>query len=156
MKRLLNDVEKLATKYPHLRFIAQTGPDAFESDYINTQQWMQTAQFERHVAESDVFISHAGMGNILLAAQYQKPIIIMPRLASLNEHINDHQASTAKAMQDKSFIRVVNNGQQLKAAMFDVIQNLGSGINKNTPLDIQQAEHRNDLISAIKEFIDEH
>ena len=50
--------------------------------------------------------AHAGMGTILSALKQDKPIIIVPRLASLKEHRNDHQIATAMRMDELGYVYV--------------------------------------------------
>jgi UDP-N-acetylglucosamine transferase subunit ALG13 len=49
------------------------------------------------------------MGSILTALKYKKPILIMPRRASLGEHRNDHQIATAKWLESTAGIAVAWN-----------------------------------------------
>jgi len=79
MNRLLMSVEKVIKDNPGITAKAQTLNDSFQSKYIQTIKWADAPEFEQYVADCDIFISHAGMGNVLLAAIYKKPIIIMPR-----------------------------------------------------------------------------
>lgn len=55
------------------------------------------SSFDNFFKESDIIISHAGIGSLLTASECRKPIIIMPRLSSFNEHRNDHQIATVKS-----------------------------------------------------------
>jgi UDP-N-acetylglucosamine transferase subunit ALG13 len=150
MYRLLESVEDMMVNNPHLEAKAQTGPIAFKSRQIQTAQWADAAEFDRSVYDCDIFISHAGMGNILLAAKYQKPIIIMPRRSDLGEHINDHQLSTAMALKGRPFISVVNDSQELEQAVLDILQ----GSVNNPDQHEFNNESRVNLIIALKNFID--
>jgi len=53
-----------------------------------------------------LIVSHAGMGSIISALKFKKPIIIFPRMAEKGEHRNNHQFATAKWLEDKSGIKV--------------------------------------------------
>lgn len=76
-------------------------------DFINPDE------FNRVVQEARLIISHAGIGSILSAMDFNKPIIIFPRLAKLKEHRNDHQIATAKAMKERNYAYVAYNQQEL-------------------------------------------
>jgi mannose-1-phosphate guanylyltransferase len=54
------------------------------------------------------------MGSILTALQSGKPILVMPRSASLGEHRNDHQLQTAKHFQQQGRIRVAFDEAELE------------------------------------------
>jgi len=55
-------------------------------------------EFNRKAHEAKLIVAHAGIGSILTARKYRKPIIIFPRLSSKGEHRNDHQLATCKQM----------------------------------------------------------
>ncbi|MCG8094946.1 MAG: glycosyl transferase family 28, partial [Candidatus Thiodiazotropha endolucinida] len=58
-------------------------------------------------------VAHAGMGSILSSLSLGKPIIIMPRKASLGEHRNEHQMATAKRFQNRPGVYVAWDEKQL-------------------------------------------
>ena len=61
--------------------------------------WVATLPPEAYRArcqEASLIVAHAGMGSIITAMTYRKPIVIMPRRASLGEQRNDHQLATAE------------------------------------------------------------
>ena len=54
------------------------------------------------------------MGTIISALRQKKPIIIVPRLASLKEHRNDHQMATAMRMHELGYVYVAYDKTQLE------------------------------------------
>jgi UDP-N-acetylglucosamine transferase subunit ALG13 len=54
------------------------------------------AEFLERLREAEAVISHAGIGILLAAAEHDKPLLVMPRRASLGEVVNDHQVVTAE------------------------------------------------------------
>ena len=75
--------------------------------------------FDERFKEAELIISHAGMGTIISALQYSKPIIVMPRLAKFREHRNDHQLATAISFSKLNYVKSVFNRQEL----FDALDN---------------------------------
>jgi len=71
-------------------------------------------EFDKTIQEARLIVSHAGIGSILSAIDYEKPIIIFPRLASFGEHRNDHQMATAMAINEKGYAYVAYDKKQLK------------------------------------------
>lgn len=55
---------------------------------------MEVAEFENRFRQSDIIISHAGMGTILQSLVAGKIICICARKAEFSEHRNDHQVAT--------------------------------------------------------------
>lgn len=91
----------------------QTGPSTYIPKHAESAQFIEPNKADQLFRESHLIISHAGMGSILTALRYQKPIIIMPRLASLGEHRNDHQLATCKWLGNRSGIIVAHDENQL-------------------------------------------
>jgi UDP-N-acetylglucosamine transferase subunit ALG13 len=52
-------------------------------------------EFQERLESSRLMVAHAGMGSIISALTLGKPLLMMPRRASLGEHRNEHQLATA-------------------------------------------------------------
>jgi UDP-N-acetylglucosamine transferase subunit ALG13 len=94
--RLLMAVDKWASKNPALEIFAQIGPSDNAPVNMEFADFVPPDKANELFMKSELIVSHAGMGSILTALKYKKPILIMPRRASLGEHRNDHQLATAK------------------------------------------------------------
>jgi UDP-N-acetylglucosamine transferase subunit ALG13 len=66
---------------------------------------------------ADLIIAHAGMGSIISALRYAKPIVVMPRRAAFGEHRNDHQSATVSRFASRAGIYVANDESQLRATV---------------------------------------
>lgn len=73
--------------------------------------------FNEYFNKARLILAHAGMGTILSALQQNKPIIIVPRLAFLHEHRNDHQMATAMQFDELGFVHVAYDKEQLRELM---------------------------------------
>ncbi|MES9940606.1 MAG: glycosyltransferase [Candidatus Thiodiazotropha sp. 6PLUC2] len=104
---------------------AQTGPTDTIYTNIECVKYLQQSHFEKYFTDAEVIIAHAGMGSILNALTCGKPIILMPRLASLGEHRNDHQVATAQRFENVDGIFVAWDEEQLLDYLRKIIdQNL--------------------------------
>ena len=84
------------------------------------------------------------MGTILSALTQQKPIIVVPRLASLGEHRNDHQMATAMRLNELGYVYVAYDKKQLKDLL----------LSKDlTPLKQIGSSASRSLIDSISDFI---
>lgn len=101
---------------------AQIGPEGKAPQYTPYAPTLTPLQFAKHIAECKVIVSHAGMGTILTALRYRKPIIIMPRLALHGEHRNDHQLATVANLEGRTGIHVAQN----EAALVDKLRHFNS------------------------------
>ena len=64
-------------------------------------EWFRFADTNRVnelIASARVIVAHAGAGTIIGAFRYRKPLVVVPRRATHNEHIDDHQIDLAQAL----------------------------------------------------------
>ncbi len=104
--RLISAVDQWASKNPGIDIYAQVGPTDSSPKNIKYSDFLSPDKADELFKKSSLIVSHAGMGSILTALKYKKPILIMPRRASLGEHRNDHQLATAKWLGDSPGVTV--------------------------------------------------
>jgi UDP-N-acetylglucosamine transferase subunit ALG13 len=145
--RLIKAVDEIAEDLKE-EVIVQGFDLDFEPQYIKILGNLPTHEFNALIAESSIVISHAGMGNIISAMQFLKPIIILPRMAKFGEHRNDHQLATAKKMASLGYVTSVYNIQELKQKV------LGHFTGKLLPVAPTLGDFASDgLINSIKDFM---
>ena len=93
---------------------AQIGEGGWKPNYIRHAEFLQPAEFGEYFNSAQVIISHAGMGTILSALFHGKPILVMPKLAKLGEHRNEHQTATAIRMKDLANVNVAFDELELR------------------------------------------
>ena len=112
--RLINYIESwVVNSAMATRVVAQVGTSSFRSENIIVLTSVEPDKFEKYISEAELIVSHAGMGSILTALRVRKPIIIVPRDASLGEHRNDHQLATARSFNGSQGVYVANNEYEL-------------------------------------------
>lgn len=104
--RLIAAVDDWAGHHPEIEVVAQVGPTELQPRHMKFSSFLSPDKADNYFARASLIVSHAGMGSILTALKYQKPILIMPRRASLAEHRNEHQMATAKWFSNKPGITV--------------------------------------------------
>lgn len=57
---------------------------------------ISAADFERYAVESDVVITHSGVGSIMNLLALGSHVVVVPRRRSRNEHVDDHQVQVAR------------------------------------------------------------
>jgi UDP-N-acetylglucosamine transferase subunit ALG13 len=97
--------------------VAQIGPGSYRPKNMQVMDYCSPSDFQERVAEARVVISHAGMGTIAEAVSARKPVIVVPRKASLGEHFDDHQFSTAEQMEKEGLILVAREIEDLPARL---------------------------------------
>lgn len=144
--RLVKAVDQWACSHGRHDVFAQIGP----TDYIPTGiQWtnfIDPEDFKRRFKAASVIVAHAGTGSIITALEFGKPILVMPRRASLRETRNDHQVATAEHFRRFPSVMVARDEVELVSEMARItgiqgIQSVGSNASP-------------ELVGAIREFID--
>jgi len=144
--RLVGVVDEWAGRTGRADVFAQIG-DSYKSPLnIRYKTFIEPADFARHFTEADVIVSHAGMGTILSALQFQKPIVVMPRRAALQEHRNEHQLATARRLAALGKVTVALDEAELRQTL-DRLGDLKAH-------DRIGAYASDGLITALREFID--
>lgn len=97
--------------------LAQIGQAAYAPRAMKAVESMPPARFRELVQECELMIAHAGMGSILTALEFGKPIVVLPRRGNLRETRNDHQVATAQWLASRKGVFVSMTEQDLPAAI---------------------------------------
>lgn len=97
--------------------LAQTGLGTYTCQNIQAHANYSPIEFDAYVKDCDVIVAHAGMGTVLKAYKYRKPIIIVPRKAALGEHRNDHQIATVSQLVSRVGIYVAETEDELETLL---------------------------------------
>lgn len=107
--RLIRAVDQYAPKWGGERVIAQMGVSEYSPRNIEQVDYLSPEKYAEIFDESRLIISHAGTGTILTALLKRKPILVMPRIASLGEHRNEHQMATAVRFGELGYLKWAKN-----------------------------------------------
>jgi len=116
--RFIEAVDEIATLVDE-PIIAQVFEGSYQTKNVKTVDFLNPDEFNKLMEEARLIVGHAGMGTILSALKYEKPIIIFPRMASLGEHRNDHQMVTAMRMNELGYVHVAYDRKQLKTLILN-------------------------------------
>jgi len=98
--------------------ILQIGTTKYEPKHIKrVKVFWGPGEYEDVLKNCTLIISHAGLGNAMLARDYKKPFILVPRRKEYGEHIDNHQLQIAKYLEDSGFCQVVYDIDKLPAAI---------------------------------------
>lgn len=111
--RLITAVDGWAEQTGRDDVFAQIGPTELRPRSIKWAAFLDPAEFRERVQGCDAIVAHAGMGSILTALEFGKPILVMPRRGGLNETRNDHQVATARRFKELGRIQVAMDEQEL-------------------------------------------
>lgn len=97
--------------------IADPGPGGYRPTHFPFTAHVAPAEFERRCRDASLIVAHAGMGSLITAMTFGKPIVVMPRQGRLGEHRNDHQCATAERLGDRPGVFVAQDEGALEAVL---------------------------------------
>ncbi|WFL75976.1 glycosyltransferase [Altererythrobacter arenosus] len=100
-----------------IEFVAQIGRGRFIPRRMDWAKTYSPADFEALTRRAALIVSHAGIGSVLAARRLGKPIVLLPRRATLREHRSDHQLATARQLADRKGIFVAIDERELPGAI---------------------------------------
>lgn len=104
-ERLLNAVDKqIKNGKIKEKVVVQAGHTKYSSDKMEIFDLIDRDKFSKLISECDILITHGGVGSIINGLQNDKKVIVAPRLARYNEHINDHQLQITENFAKKGYI----------------------------------------------------
>lgn len=101
--RLIRTVDKWAADSGQEVF-AQIGDTDLIPNTLKYKKFLEPVEFQEKFNSAELIVAHAGMGTIITALEFGKPILVMPRQAALGEHRNDHQFATANEFVKLNYI----------------------------------------------------
>ena len=123
--RMMKVVDAWASETQRKDVFAQIGKNGWEPRSIPFSRLLEPPDFRERFASARVIVGHAGMGTILSAFHSGKPILVMPKRASLGEHRNEHQLATARRLHSLGKINVAFDEDELRVKL-DQIDDLVS------------------------------
>jgi UDP-N-acetylglucosamine transferase subunit ALG13 len=145
--RLVKAVDQWARTSGRDDVFAQIGLSEYRPSNMQWTQFLSPDEFKHKYETAGVIVAHAGTGSLITALQLGKPILIMPRRASLRETRNDHQVATSEHFRRYSSVTVAWDENELieKLSGIDILRG-------DTQCIEPHASH--ELIKAMREFID--
>jgi UDP-N-acetylglucosamine transferase subunit ALG13 len=131
--RLIAAVDSWAASHPDASVIAQTGSSSqLRCHHVECVATLTTDKFSEMFSQADVVVAHAGMGSILTAVEIVKPIVVLARLASLDEHRSDHQVATVKKMASLANVYVAHDASEIPSCLGQAMNDLATGPDTDT------------------------
>lgn len=148
--RLVRAVDEWAQRHPDVEVFGQIGKTDFVPAAMKWVKVLAPDEYLRYVGGCDLLVGHAGMGTVITAAEYGKPLLVMPRRGNLRETRNDHQVATARWLTMRPGIVVAMDASELVVALDRMSERPLVGDNQRTNAEAT-AEG---LIDAVRRFIE--
>jgi UDP-N-acetylglucosamine transferase subunit ALG13 len=149
-ERLLKKMDEIALRIPD-EIVIQRGYSRYVPQNTKYFDFVPANTAMEYIQKSELVISHAGMGTIILSRQYGIPIIIFPRRKIYKEHVNDHQMEIAQTLEERRDvnIHVVYEEGQLENKITELLKN-------RVRYRPQENVGRTYLIKTIRAFLQEN
>lgn len=113
--RLLKTVEKeIQNKSIKEKVIVQSGYTKFKSKNMEIFDYCDPKELDKLMKKANVIITHGGVGSILGALKYNKPVIAAARLSQYKEHNNNHQEQIIKEFAKEGYLIELDDFTKLK------------------------------------------
>jgi UDP-N-acetylglucosamine transferase subunit ALG13 len=145
--RLIKKIDAIAPRFSE-EIVIQKGVSSYTPANARSFDFVSFREGETYISSARLVVSHAGAGTILIARKNRVPIVIVPRLHSLGEHLNDHQLELCRIFSEekREGIYVVQDLERLEETMRAA---LASG----APV-VPDTAGRESMIAAIRGFIE--
>ncbi|OGP79269.1 MAG: hypothetical protein A2V86_08545 [Deltaproteobacteria bacterium RBG_16_49_23] len=146
--RLLKKVDEIAPRLTD-DIVVQKGYSEYCPQHTRYFDFVPMDEAVEFIKKSNLVISHAGIGTIILCKEHGKPLIIFPRRKKFGEHGTDHQMEIAKALEDRkeAHIHVIYEETRLEEKIKEILKDKGRYVSLGN-------EGRSNLIGIIKTFIE--
>ena len=94
---------------------AQIGLSDYKPQHYEYVDYLGKEEFDACMRQCDLVITHSGVATIVSALKYEKPIIVVPRLARYGEHVDDHQVEIADTFSEQNYILKYQDGDDFCA-----------------------------------------
>ena len=111
--RLIRAVDEWAQGRDTPHVFAQIGRRAYVPRHIAWVRALSPADYRQRVFDADLIVAHAGMGSIITALEFGKPILVMPRRGPLGDTPNDRQVATAERFRAMGWVTVAMDEREL-------------------------------------------
>lgn len=144
-KRLLDLVqEQIDKKNIKDKVVVQAGHTKYESNDMEIFDLIDRQKFGELINECDILITHGGVGSIINGLQHNKKVIVVPRLAKYDEHMNDHQLQITDNFAKEGYIIPLYENDDLAKKLKDI----------NTFKPKKFKSNTDNIVKLIENFID--
>jgi len=120
--RLIKKADEIAS-HTSYDILIQKGYSGYRPQHTKHFDFVPISAAMEYIKTSELVISHAGIGTIILCKEYGIPLLIFPRRKKYGEHGTDHQMEIAQAIEERKddHIFIVYEEEQLEAKITEVL-----------------------------------
>jgi UDP-N-acetylglucosamine transferase subunit ALG13 len=145
--RLIRKIDEIAGELKE-EVVAQIGFIEERSQHIQCFSYLNYVEILRYFQTASLIIGHCGVGTVINALAFNKPVILVPRSRAYGEHIDDHQYELANKLRGMEGIFVVDDVNDLEKTILEVKRLL-----EKRNLKPHFSEERARLLSFLKGYV---
>ncbi|MBE5940673.1 MAG: capsular biosynthesis protein CpsG [Lachnospiraceae bacterium] len=117
-ERLLNIIDELCEeKVINSQQLVVQSTDRYKAKNYEIKDMMPQNEFDEIMKKADLIITHAGTGTVTKALKYSKKVIMFPRRAMYNEHMDDHQLDLCELFCNLNYAILATDKNELTEAI---------------------------------------
>lgn len=120
--RLIKTADEIASRTSY-DILIQKGYSLYCPQHAQHFDFVPIQTAMEYIRTSELVVSHAGIGTIILCKEYGIPLIIFPRRKKYGEHGTDHQMEIARAIEERKddHIYIVYEEDRLEVKIAEVL-----------------------------------
>lgn len=126
------------------KVVVQAGHTKYKSKDMEIFDLIDRDKFSDLISKCDILITHGGVGSIITGLNNNKKVIVVPRLAKYDEHMNDHQLQITNNFFKEGYILPLYENDSLEKVLKEVKTFKPKQFKSNTK----------NMIRLISDFID--
>ncbi len=126
--------------------LGELGMDNYRPKHYRWTERLTPVAFRARVQQADLVVTHAGIGTIVTALTFGKPLVLLPRKPEYKEVVNDHQMETIRRFEGRSGISVALEPDALGQRLSETLAGSGRVSHLSESAD-------DSLIATIQNFI---
>jgi beta-1,4-N-acetylglucosaminyltransferase len=97
--------------------VVQHGASAVRPVGAECVEYLDYDEFVRLLRRARIVVTHAGVGSVMTALEHGRRPLVVPRLASLGEAVDDHQLTFARRADELGLVTLVEDVGELAATI---------------------------------------
>ena len=134
-ERLIKNVDNLVDKGKlEENVVIQIGYSKYIPKNCKWFRFVDPEDFVNFCKKSNLVITHAGIGSIVIPLKLKKLVIVVPRYKKFNEHTDDHQLQITRELEKEEKIIAVYDINNLEEAIIKANSFLSSKLKKKSKI----------------------
>ena len=137
--RLVKEIDRLVEKsIVTEQVFIQTGYSLYEPQFCEHAKFLKFNEMLDKIENARVVITHAGPSSIMLALYKGKTPVVMPRQKEHGEHVDNHQMSFCRKLEDKGTVLAAYKSEEIKKKIENyekIVEDLCSSSDKSLGLE---------------------